>query len=81
LSTVAWPNRSLPTRATIATEAPQLRAATAWFAPLPPNPKSNPVPNMVSPGFGTRSVNVVRSTLQLPTTMMRGAGVIASWLS
>ena len=51
-STVAAPKRSAPTRATIATSAPQRRAATAWFAPLPPKPRSNRVPNIVSPGDG-----------------------------
>src|SRR5271170_4398002 len=71
-SIVAGPNKSLPTRATMNTSAPQRRAATAWFAPLPPNPRSNFWPKMVSPGFGNRSVNVVRSMLALPTTAMRG---------
>ena len=77
-STVAAPKRSAPTRATIATSAPQSRAATAWFAPLPPNPRSNLVPNIVSPGDGNRSVNVVRSTLQLPTTAMRAGTVMGA---
>src|ERR1700730_5069402 len=71
-SMVAGPNRSLPTRATIKTSAPQSLAAAAWLAPLPPNPRSNFCPKMVSPGLGKRSVNVVRSILALPTTAMRG---------
>src|SRR5512135_1084324 len=72
LSMVAGPNRSLPTRATMVTSAPHSRAATAWFAPLPPNPRSNFCPKMVSPGFGNCSVKVVRSMLALPTTAIRG---------
>src|SRR5258708_9640136 len=69
---VDGPNRSSPTRATMKTSAPQSRAATAWFAPFPPNPRSNFWPKMVSPGFGNWSENVVKSTLALPTTAMRG---------
>src|SRR6202045_889567 len=69
---VDGPNRSSPTRATMKTSAPQSRAATAWFAPFPPKPRSNFWPKMVSPGFGNSSENVVKSTLALPTTAMRG---------
>src|SRR6202162_2375275 len=69
---VDGPNRSSPTRATMKTSAPQSRAATAWFAPFPPNPRSNFWPKMVSPGFGNSSENVVKSTLALPTTAIRG---------
>ena len=65
---VAGPNRSSPTRATIDTSAPHSRAATAWLAPLPPQPRSKLSPKIVSPAFGKRSENVVRSTLALPTT-------------
>src|ERR1700733_3731645 len=54
------------------TSAPQRRAATAWFAPFPPNPRSNLWPKMVSPGCGNRSANVVRSMLALPTTATLG---------
>src|SRR5579863_5891407 len=71
-SIVAGPNRSLPTRATMNTSAPQSRAATAWFAPFPPNPRLNFCPKMVSPGFGNRSAKVVRSMFALPTTAIRG---------
>src|SRR6202040_2160108 len=68
---VAGPNRSLPTLATMPTFAPQRRAATAWLAPLPPKPRSNFLPKIVSPGRGNTSLNVVRSTLALPTTAIR----------
>jgi hypothetical protein len=54
------------------TSAPHNRAATAWFAPFPPNPKSNFGANSVSPGLGNLSVKVVRSILALPITAMRG---------
>src|SRR6266567_590897 len=69
---VASPNRSLPTLAIITTSAPHSRAATAWFAPLPPNPRSNRVPKIVSPGRGNVSLNVVKSVLALPMTAMWG---------
>src|SRR5450755_4242498 len=69
---VDGPNRSSPTRATMKTSAPQSRAATAWLAPFPPNPRSNFCPKIVSPGLGNRSAKVVKSTLALPTTAMRG---------
>ena len=71
-SMVAGPNRSLPTRATMNTSAPQSRDATAWLAPLPPNPRSKESPKIVSPGFGKRPVKVVRSIFALPTTAIRG---------
>src|SRR5271157_5665063 len=73
---VAGPNRSSPTRAIIDTCAPHSRAATAWFAPLPPNPRWNSLPKMVSPGRGNWSVNVVRSILALPTTAIRGCFIV-----
>src|SRR5438477_2349106 len=75
---VAGPNRSLPTLATIKTSAPQSREATAWLAPLPPKPRSNFWPKIVSPAFGNFSVNVVRSIFALPTTAMRGRFAIGS---
>src|SRR6267143_163714 len=75
---VAGPNRSLPTLATMPTLAPQRRAPTAWLAPLPPNPRSNFLPKIVSPGRGNTSLNVVRSTLALPTIAMRDCLAIAS---
>ena len=49
---VASPDRSWPTLATIMTSAPQRLAATAWLAPLPPNPRSKLLPNRVSPARG-----------------------------
>src|SRR5258708_31139742 len=66
--TVASPNKSFPSFATITTSAPHKRAATAWFAPFPPNPKSNLCPELLIPGRGNLSLNVVKSTCALPTT-------------
>src|SRR5947207_3198848 len=75
---VAGPKRSLPTFATMPTVAPHRRAATAWLAPLPPKPRSNFLPKMVSPGRGNTSWNVVRSTLALPTTAIKDSLAIIS---
>src|SRR6185437_7100925 len=72
LRMVSAPSRSPPTAATISTLAPHRAAATAWLAPLPPNPMSKPVPNTVSPPLGTTSLMNCRSVLALPTTTMRG---------
>src|SRR2546430_5257459 len=69
---VAGPKRSLPTRATIKTSAPQSLEATAWLAPLPPKPRSNFWPKIVSPAFGNFSVKVVKSIFALPTTAIPG---------
>src|SRR5579863_1359813 len=77
---VAGPKRSLPTRAIMKTSAPQSRDATAWFAPLPPNPRSNFWPKIVSPAWGKRSEKVVRSMFALPITAMRGRFAIG-WQS
>ncbi len=44
------------TLATMAVRAPNLAAITHWLAPLPPNPFSNIVPWIVSPGLGSRGV-------------------------
>src|SRR5258708_2096740 len=74
--TVASPNKSFPSLATITTSAPHKRAATAWFAPFPPNPKSNLCPKIVSPGRGNLSLNVVKSTFALPTTAILGTLLI-----
>src|SRR5882672_390897 len=79
-SMVAGPKRSLPTRATMKTSAPQRREATAWLAPLPPKPRSNFWPKMVSPALGKRSLKVGRSMLALPITAMRVFGMTVSWL-
>src|SRR3984893_7626278 len=70
--TVASPKRSFPNFATITTCAPHNRAATAWLAPLPPNPRLKLVPKIVSPPRGNASANVVKSTFALPTTAIRG---------
>src|SRR5258708_8167409 len=70
--TVASPNRSLPTLAIITTSAPHSRAATAWFAPLPPNPRSKLFPKIVSPVRGNVSLKVVKSVLALPIIATRG---------
>src|SRR5579864_9779228 len=80
-SMVAGPNRSLPTRAIMKTSAPHSRQAVAWFAPLPPKPKSNESPKIVSPGFGKRLLKVVRSIFALPTTAIRGRLAISSFSS
>src|SRR3569833_367198 len=77
LRTVASPNRSFPTFATISTCAPHSRAAIAWFAPLPPKPRSKFCPNSVSPGLGNLSAKVIRSVLALPTTAIRGVFAIS----
>src|SRR5712671_4314302 len=42
---------------------------------------SNFCPKIVSPGLGNSAVNVVRSTLALPTTAMRGRFAIFSLYS
>ena len=47
-------------------------AATAWFAPLPPQQVWNEVPRIVSPGLGSRFVYEIRSWLADPTTRMEG---------
>jgi len=49
----------------------QSRAATAWFAPLPQT-QVKFLAEDGSPGLGNWSENVVKSTLALPTTAMRG---------
>src|SRR5882724_11876432 len=77
-SVVAGPKRTKTTRATIKTSDPQRREATAWLAPLPPKPRSNFWPKMVSPALGKRSLKVVRSILALPMTAIRG--VLDMWL-
>ncbi len=48
------PNRSSPTLVTIRTSAPSFAAATAWFAPLPPQPISKDGASIVSPFAGMR---------------------------
>src|SRR5665647_1296547 len=53
------------------TAAPDAVAAMAWLAPLPPANRSRPTPRTVSPGFGSRSTLVTRSTFNDPTTTTR----------
>ena len=55
LRSVSAPYESSPRQLTIATRAPSRAAATAWFAPLPPNPIANPVPTTVWPASGRTS--------------------------
>ena len=46
--------------------------ATAWLAPLPPDPVAKDSDFKVSPASGTRDVRVIRSLLIEPTTVIRG---------
>ena len=46
--------------------------ATAWLAPLPPDPVAKDSDVKVSPAPGTRDVRVIRSLLSEPTTVIRG---------
>ena len=55
LASVSRPNASSPRRATIITSAPSRAAATAWLAPLPPNPVVKLSAAKVSPRSGIRS--------------------------
>ena len=56
----------------ILTALPARRAASAWFAPLPPGAVRKSVPGTVSPGFGMRLTLPMRSRLIEPkTTIMR----------
>ena len=55
----------------MATSAPSRAAATAWFAPLPPEETTRSEPDTVSPPAGRRRVRTVRSTLIDPTTATR----------
>src|SRR5690242_15446922 len=68
------PNSSSPTAPTMATEAPNRAAATAWLPPLPPPCLPNVPPVTVSPGEGRRSTATTRSVLIDPTTTTRGWG-------
>src|ERR1035437_5061443 len=62
------PNMSWPTRATRVTAPPARAAPTAWLAPLPPAALANSPPIMVTPGFGMRSILMIMSVFELPTT-------------
>ena len=70
---IAAPEASRPTQAISRTSAPSRRAATAWFAPLPPWFTSSVPLVTVSPGPGNRGAATVTSTLAEPTTRMRAA--------
>ena len=72
LARASSPNRSWPMFPTKVTCAPARAAATAWLAPLPPKPRSNFWPKIVSPAFGNFSVKVVKSIFALPTTAIPG---------
>ncbi len=50
------------------TSPPSRAAATAWFAPLPPETVWNDWPMTVSPERGMRETRNTRSMLELPTT-------------
>ena len=45
---------SLPTRVTMSTSEPSRAAATAWLAPLPPQPIAKSGASRVSPSWGIR---------------------------
>ena len=62
-------NASRPTAPNIATSAPARRAASAWFAPLPPGLVAKLEPWSVSPGRGRRATRATRSRLIEPKTM------------
>src|ERR1035437_927235 len=62
------PNMSWPTRATRVTVPPARAAPTAWLAPLPPAALANSPPIMISPSFGIRSILIIMSVFELPTT-------------
>jgi hypothetical protein len=49
--------------------------ATAWLAPLPPNPVEKEFEVRVSPGPGTRGVRVMKSMLREPITAMELEGM------
>jgi hypothetical protein len=63
-------NPSVPTAATSFTSDPARRAASAWFAPLPPAAVEKVVPGTVSPGEGMRDTCPIRSRLAEPKTVI-----------
>ena len=73
------PIASAPTAPTKLTAPPRRAAAIAWFAPFPPGPVVERMPETVSPRSGARSTNATRSALQLPTTVIRGAPIGRSY--
>ena len=53
-----------------------LAQATAWLAPLPPQPVSYDEEMRVSPAAGMRDVRVIRSVLSEPITVMFGIVIL-----
>ena len=53
-----------------------LAQATAWLAPLPPQPVSYEEEMRVSPAAGTRDVRVIRSVLREPIMVMFGIAML-----
>lgn len=49
--------------------------ATAWLAPLPPEPVEKELAVSVSPGLGKRLVRVMRSVLREPMTVIVGIDI------
>lgn len=49
--------------------------ATAWLAPLPPQPVSYDEEMRVSPAAGMRDVRVIRSVLREPMIVMFGSAI------
>jgi len=50
--------------------------ATAWLAPLPPEPVAKEWGRRVSPGLGRRDVRVMRSVFREPIMVIWGVGII-----
>ena len=66
------PIGSAPSSVTKATSAPSRRAATAWFAPLPPGDVVKVPPETVSPTPGSFGTDTVKSRFELPITQTVG---------
>src|ERR1019366_3205068 len=71
----SYPTR--PIRRTATAPAPNLPAAQAWLAPLPPGIIRKSLPSTVSPGTGRRSTDTTKSMFRLPTTT-RAVIILAS---
>lgn len=52
-----------------------LAQATAWLAPLPPQPVAYDEVMRVSPAVGMRDVRVIRSVLREPITVIFGIAI------
>jgi len=63
------------TAPTVCTAAPSRRAATAWFAPLPPGCMEKPLASRVCPGAGSSSITKTKSRLIEPKTTMSHWGM------